>query len=397
MKTAYDLLIAGGGLVGGALALALEPLGLRIGLIEPISETDRERAPQGDRALALSRQSVQTLKSLGLLTAEEDDASAIRRIHVSDRGHFGKVHLEAADCGVDRLGQVVRARRLEKDLSDRLREQASLEVFCPARILSLASSREEVLVSLRDDQGDRVLSAPLLVAADGAQSSVRGLLGIQQDQRDYEQTALVTEVTVGQDPQGTAFERFTPDGPLALLPLGPKRCSVVWTLAKTRAEQVLLENEAQQTQTLQEAFGHWLGPLRLAQGLTAFPLRLIQAKTMVEGRVVLIGNAMHTLHPVAGQGFNLGLRDAMVLADHLATHRQLKGDLGDPAFLGRYARSREKDLKTVVRFTDGLVQLFSIDRGPLVAGRTLALMTLDRLPFIKRRLMGRAMGYGQGA
>lgn len=395
MNESLDLLIAGGGLVGGTLALALRGSGLRVGVIEPLSDPERDRAPQGERALALSRHTVQTLKSLKLFNAIAEEAAAITRIHVSDRGHFGKVRLSAADRGVETLGHVVRARRLEAEIAAALREEPLIRRYCPARILSLASDPHSVLVSIRDDQGDRLLTAPLLVAADGGHSTVRRLLGIPQSEHDYAQTALITEVITQKDHGGTAFERFTAEGPLALLPLAPRRCSVVWTLESENAKNLLEGPKDSLHQHLQSSFGDWLGALVIDRPVTPFPLHFREARSMVEGRTVLIGNALHTLHPVAGQGFNLGLRDAVVLADHLDSRHRLGRDLGEATSLQGYARLRREDLRRVAQFTDGLVKLFSNDQTPLVIGRNLALMALDRLPGLKRRLVGRAMGYEQ--
>ena len=392
----FDVIIVGGGLVGGSLALSLEDTALKIAVIEAQSEAERATSPTGNRALALSRNTVQALRELGVFDAVEAMAAPIRRIHVSDRGHFGKARLEAKDRGVDALGHVVVARGLEKAISEALERAKNVTVIQPARILSLKSGPEKILVSVRSKDEDQVLSARLVVAADGGNSTVRALLDIPQSVKDYGQTAVVTEVTTTKDHDGTAFERFTRSGPLAVLPLGPKRCSVVWTLENKDAEEVLREGDQECIDQLQEAFGRWLGTLTLAAKPIGFPLKLIRSEAMTDDRVVLIGNAMHTIHPVAGQGFNLGLRDAAVLAHRLAARHRLGEDIGDPAFLDQFAKARQSDLDTVVRFTDSLIRIFSNDLQPLVALRNLALTTFDRLPFAKRILTRRAMGYGGG-
>ena len=295
---------------------------------------------------------------------------------------------------MDALGHVVVARGLEQSIAEAMAEAEAITAFQPARILSLKAGPESILVSLRSGNQDRVISARLVVAADGGNSTVRSLLSIPQTVKDYQQTAVVTEVTTSKDHQGTAFERFTRSGPLALLPLGPKRCSVVWTLNSEDAEEVLREGESEFVAQLQDAFGHWLGTLTLARKPQGFPLKLIRAEQMTDDRVILIGNAMHTIHPVAGQGFNLGLRDAAVLAERIAARHRLGEDIGDAGFLAQYAAARKSDLATVIRFTDSLIRIFSNELPPLVALRNLALLTFDRLPFAKRLLARRAMGYG---
>lgn len=394
MTPDFDLIIVGGGLVGGSLALALRGSPLKIAVIEAQTDAERMQAATADRALALSRNTVQALRGLGVFDAVENEAAPIRRIHISDRGHFGKARLDAADRGVEALGHVVVARGLEQAIAEALAKDSNITSFQPARILSLKAGPDSILVSLRSQDQDRVISARLVVAADGGNSTVRSLLNIAQSVRDYQQTAVVTEVTTSKDHQGTAFERFTRSGPLALLPLGPRRCSVVWTLTSEDAEEVLREGESEFVHQLQEAFGQWLGQLTLTRKPQGFPLKLIRAEQMTDDRVALIGNAMHTIHPVAGQGFNLGLRDAAVLAERIAARHRLGEDIGDAKFLAQFAASRKGDLATVIRFTDSLIRIFSNELPPLVALRNLALMTFDRLPFAKRLLARRAMGYG---
>jgi 2-octaprenyl-6-methoxyphenol hydroxylase len=393
MTTDFDILIVGGGLVGGSLALALRRNPLRIGLVEAVTDAERQVAPASDRALALSRGTAQILDGLGLWSAVAPDATPIRHIHVSDRGRFGKTRLHASDQGVDALGHVAVARVLENAIQARLGE-TPVERLCPARVMGLRAGVDRVFVTLRHGDENLNISARLLVAADGGNSTIRSLLGIEQAVREYGQTAIVTEVHTGKDTQLTAYERFTASGPLAFLPLGPKKCSVVWTLDDRAAKDRLQQGEREFTDSLQEAFGYWLGPITLASRPQGFPLKLIKAETMTDQRVVLIGNAMHQIHPVAGQGFNLGLRDAAMLAEWLLAQVGFGEDIGDKAFLDRYAKARRQDLGRVIRFTDTLVRVFSNDVFPLVVARNLALLALDRLPPAKRLLAHQAMGYG---
>jgi 2-octaprenyl-6-methoxyphenol hydroxylase len=317
----------------------------------------------------------------------------IRHIHVSDRGHFGKTRLHAADKGVDALGYVVVARVLEDAIEAALEERA-VERVRPARIIGLKAGGGGIHATLKQHDDCLNLTARLLVAADGGNSTVRTLLGIEQDVREYGQTAIVTEVRTERDTAFTAYERFTSGGPLAFLPLGPKLCSVVWTMNDDRAAELLAQSEAEFTAQLQAAFGTWLGRIEPAGGRHGFPLKLIRAEAMADERVVLIGNAMHQIHPVAGQGFNLGLRDAAMLAERLAAQTAFGGDIGDGDWLAGYAEARRRDLGRVIRFTDSLVRIFSTDFPPLALARNLALVALDRLPGAKRLLARHAMGYG---
>lgn len=394
MNPDFDILIVGGGLVGGSLALALSHSSLRIGLVEAQTDAERQASPAGLRALALSRGTAQSLEQLGVWEAVASAAMPIRHIHVSDRGHFGKTRLHASEADVDALGHVVVARVLENAIQERVATAANVTRLCPARILGLKSGPERMLVSLKQDGESLNVAARLCVAADGGQSTVRSLLGIEQEIRDYGQTAIVTEVRTEKPTDGTAYERFTLSGPLAFLPLERHKSSVVWTLSSEDAENLLQSGEQEFTASLQQAFGHWLGHLTLASRPQGHPLKLIKAGSMMDQRVILIGNAMHQIHPVAGQGFNLGLRDAAVLAERIEAQVRLCGDPGDSDFLDRYATARRKDLERVIRFTDGLVRVFSNGSAPLSLARNAALIVMDRIPAAKRLLCHHAMGYG---
>ncbi|MFN5746625.1 MAG: 2-octaprenyl-6-methoxyphenyl hydroxylase [Methylococcaceae bacterium] len=393
MNCDYDVLIIGGGLVGGSLALALEDAPLRIGIVEAQTDAERQRSPASDRALAISRGSRQILDALGVWPEVAQSAMPIRHIHVSDRGHFGKTRLHAAEQGVDALGYVSVARPLEDAIVRRIGKTKATRL-CPARIIGLKAGPEGVCVMLRQGDQDLNLTTRLLVAADGGNSTVRHLLGIEQAVRDYGQTAIVTEVTTTRQNQHTAYERFTSSGPLAVLPLEPRRSSIVWTLRHEDATELLQQCEHDFTANLQRAFGQWLGTLSVSAKTQGFPLKLVRAESMTDERVVLIGNAMHQLHPVAGQGFNLGLRDAALLADRIKTQAAFGEDIGAKSMLSAYAASRRRDLEKVIRFTDSLVQLFSTDAPPLAVARNIALIALDRIPAAKRLLAGHAMGYG---
>jgi 2-octaprenyl-6-methoxyphenol hydroxylase len=393
MNGDYDVLIVGGGLVGGSLALALRDSPLRVAVVEAQTDAERRASPAGDRALALSRGTAQILGGLGVWDAIAPAAMAIRHIHVSDRGHFGKARLHATEKGVDALGYVAVARVIEDAISQKLNETPITRI-CPARIIGLKAGRDSMCVMLREHGENINPTARLLVAADGGNSTVRNLLGIEQDARDYGQTAIVTEVTTRQDNQFTAYERFTSSGPLAFLPLERRKSSVVWTLKTDDAAELLQQGEAEFTASLQKAFGHWLGEIALAAKPQGFPLKLIRAEKMTDERVVLIGNAMHQIHPVAGQGFNLGLRDAALLAERIKTQAAFGEDVGAEGFLTRYAEARRLDLTRVIRFTDSLVRVFSTDFPPLALARNVALIALDRIPAAKRLLARHAMGYG---
>jgi 2-octaprenyl-6-methoxyphenol hydroxylase len=393
MQHDYDILIAGGGLAGNCLALALKDSGLKVALIEAHTREQLQQSPAGDRALALSAGSVKILQALNAWEEIESVACAINEIHISDRGHFGKARLSAKKQAVDALGFVICARDIEGHVA-KLVEQVGIEQLCPARVVGLISGQDGINVSLKKDQQSNSINftTRLLVGADGGQSTVRTLLEIPQKLTEYGQTAIVTTVKSSLPHNHFAFERFTESGPLAMLPVNNELCSVVWTRSQEEAEDLMSINEDDFMTQLQQCFGYLLGSLTLAAPRRAFPLSLIRADTMVSGRAVIIGNAVHQLHPVAGQGFNLGLRDVAQLAEMLIQQEKNNNDVGDSGLLNQYALVRQKDHDLTIGFTDNVVKIFSTEWLPVAAARSISLAVMDHIPVAKSLLARHAMG-----
>lgn len=391
MQDHYDLIIVGAGLAGNCLALALKNSGLSIVIVEAASRRQLRDSPAGDRALALAAGTVQLLDALGAWKGIADKATAIKNIHISDRGHFGKTRLSAAEQGVDALGYVIAARDIEEHLAG-LVELTHTICLYETRVAGLVSGNDAVNVSLKQDKQSLNLSAQLLVGADGGQSTVRKLLDIPQQITEYGQTALVTTVQAGLPHLNTAYERFTSQGPLALLPVSGRQLSVVWTREHEQAEALMASGEAEFTAELQACFGYRLGELKVVAPRRAFPLSLIRAGGMVSGRAVIVGNAVHQLHPVAGQGFNLGIRDVAELAERLLVQHQNQGDIGCADLLDAYAKQRLADHNKTIGFTNNVVRVFSNDWLPVAALRNTGLAFLDHLPFAKKLLARHAMG-----
>lgn len=397
----FDIIIVGGGLAGNCLAFALNGSGFQVGngsglqvaIIEANTRQELLNSAMGDRALALAAGTVDVLEKLGIWQGLQAKATAITDIHVSDRGHFGKVRLSARKQNVKALGYVLTARAIESHVAD-LIDKTSITQICPARLVGLMSDDKAVNVSIKHKAESLTLSAKLLVGADGGNSSVRKLLDIPQQITDYGQTALVTTVKTSLPHRNIAYERFTDSGPLALLPVGKNLCSVVWTRRTDAAEALMACNDADFLEQLQQSFGYRLGQFTLAASRRAFPVSLIRAKRMRSGRAVIIGNAAHQLHPVAGQGFNLGLRDVTQLTDRLLNQHE-KGDIGSTAFLNSYVAARERDHQQTIAFTDTLVRLFSNDWLPVAAARNVGLAVLDHFPVAKTLLSRHAMGLAQ--
>lgn len=391
MRDHYDLIIVGAGLAGNCLALALKNSGLSIAVVEAASRRQLRDSPAGDRALALAAGTVRLLEALEAWSGVADKATAIKNIHISDRGHFGKTRLSAAEQGVDALGYVIAARDIEEHLAG-LVEQTAVTCLYETRVAGVMSGNDAVNVSLKQHNQSLNLTAQLLVGADGGQSTVRKLLDIPQQITEYGQTALVTTVQAGLPHLHTAYERFTVQGPLALLPVAGRRLSVVWTRETEQAEALMASGEAEFMAELQACFGYRLGELKLVAPRRAFPLSLIRAESMVSGRAVIVGNAVHQLHPVAGQGFNLGIRDVAELAERILRQHQNQGDIGNAELLNAYARQRVADHSKTIGFTNNVIRIFSNDWLPVAALRNTGLAFLDHLPFAKKLLAKHAMG-----
>lgn len=386
MQLDYDILIAGGGLAGNCLALALKDSCLKTAIIEAQTAEQLKNSPAGDRALALAAGTVNMLETLGIWQGIQT-ATPIKQIHISDRGHFGKTRLSAKQQKVKALGYVICARDIETHVAE-LVEQAEIPRFCPARLVGLMAGDNAIHISLKQQDRPVALSARLLVGADGGNSSVRKLLEIPQHITHYGQTALVTTVKADKPHHNTAYERFTESGPLALLPLSNNQLSVVWTRRHEEAEALINGAEDEFLTQLQDCFGYKLGQLHLTAPRRAFPLTLIRAENMTAKRVILLGNAVHQLHPVAGQGFNLGLRDVVQLAELLQQH----SDPGSNEVLQEYAQNRQPDHDKTIAFTDNTVKIFSNSWLALAAMRNAGLTLLDHLPFAKNLLAQHAMG-----
>ncbi len=323
---------------------------------------------------------------------EARGVTPIKRIHVSDRGHLGVARMDAREAGVESLGYVVENRALGAALAGMMTAAENVTLISPAEMQGVEFTAEAARATVVQAGKQRILSARLLIAADGGHSAVRTMLGIATRRVEYGQCAVVANITPERAHAGTAYERFTANGPLALLPMSDKRCSLVWSLPPAEAERMLAVSDSEFLRHLQACFGDRLGAFVKVGTRQSYPLALTRVAEHVRPRLALIGNAAHTLHPVAGQGFNLGLRDVAVLAQVLTEAQAAGSDIGDLSVLQRYADWRRRDNLAVSRFTDGLVRVFSNAFAPLVVARNLGLLALDLMPPVKRSLLHRTMG-----
>jgi 2-octaprenyl-6-methoxyphenol hydroxylase len=387
-----DVAIVGGGLVGASLAAALAGTQRRLLLVERAPFGSAAQPSFDERTTALGNASRRIFEGLGVWPAIAAEAAAIRAIHVSEAGRFGFARLTAAEQGIDAFGYVVANRSLGAALWQRLAAAPNLHLEVPGCVEDLTSTAEAVRFTVVSASGvRRAVAARLVVGADGAQSQVRTAAGIAADVQDYQQVAVVATLVAEGAPAGCAYERFTAAGPLAVLPMPGGRLAVIWACRPERAQELLALGEHAYLAQLQAEFGWRAGRFVRAGRRSSYPLQLTRAATTASHRIVLIGNAAQALHPVAGQGFNLGLRDAAMLAEVIAA---APGDAGDPQLLRRFAAWRARDRAAVVRFTDSLVKLFADRRPGAALLRNLGLLLFDLAPPAKGALARVAAGFG---
>lgn len=398
----YDVAIIGGGLVGASLARALAPLGWKLALIEA-QAAPVTAAAWDERCIALNAASQRIIEGLGLWPALAPSAEPITSTHISERGRFGVARFTAAEAGLPALGYNAPLRAIGATFAGPLAEQPGLDTWVPARLVGLQPGERDVRLRVVHDGREQALSARLVVAADGARSAVRDFLGIDAAHRDYEQVAIVSAVRPQRAHAGVAYERFLPTGPIAVLPkpddAGGHACSLVWTVPAARQAEFMGLDDAAFLAAAHEAFGERLGAFRALGRRQAYPLERVLSERLSAPRVLLAGNAAQALHPVAAQGFNLGLRDVATLADTLTAAVAAGGavDPGAPALLADYSARRERDRARVAGFTDGIVRLFSNAIPGLRGLRHLGLLALELHPGLREAVLQQNLGYGTPA
>jgi 2-octaprenyl-6-methoxyphenol hydroxylase len=390
----YDIVIAGGGMIGTSLALALEPLGLKVAVVEAIPRKAAAQPSFDDRSTALSRSTQRMFEAMGLWPRIVAASTPIRAVHVSDQGRFGFSHIEAEEQGVEALGYVVINRVLGGVLQDALDSLENVDVFCPARIVDIELAPDKAAAEVEFVDGkQQTLTCDLLVASDGANSAVREMMGITAQKSHYGQCAVIGNLLPEKDINNVAYERFTKQGPLAILPVADGRAGFVWTVSEDDADRVMALDDKAFLAELQEQFGYRLGTFSRVGKRASYPLVLSKALRLTATRSVLIGNSAHGLHPVSAQGFNLGMRDVAAIVDCIAdcpTVTQI--DPGGTSLLEQYSRWRRSDQKKLVRFTDGLVKLFGSDSRSLRVLRNIGMLGFDLVPGVRSVFAKHTMG-----
>lgn len=397
-----EVIIVGGGMVGLSLALMLAKSNIAVKLLEAVkypNYDDATVAPYHSsfdaRNTALSRRTVQIYQKLGLWAALQEHATPILEVHITEQGSFGKARLVAEQEKVESFGQVIENAWLGRVLLTQVRQQPLIELIDGVQVSSLQQDAEYVYIEAkRGEEYTHTLKSKLVIAADGRDSFCRQALGVGVDVHDYDQVAIVTAVQTSKPHHQVGFERFSHLGPLALLPLpGEYRRSVVWPVKKgTEDEWLGDENDQHFLDALQKTYGDRAGKFQKTGKRFSFPLSQVLAEKQAVGRVILMGNAAHTIHPVAGQGFNLCMRDADVLMRYILEQIAKSDDVGQPEMLKAYEQARLADQKRVIKFCDSVVRGFSNQNPMLKLLRNTGLVAFDVIPGIKPLVANYAMG-----
>ena len=396
-----EVIIVGGGMVGLSLALMLAKTKIAVKLLEAIkypNYDDAHLAPYHSsfdaRNSALSRRTVQIYQELGLWNALQEHATPILEVNITEQGSFGKARLKAEQEKVESFGQVIENAWLGRVLLTEVRKQPLIELIDGVQVTSLTQDSEYAYLEAQRGDDLLKLQSKIVIAADGRDSFCRKALGIGASEHDYDQVAIVTTVQTSKPHNHVGFERFSPLGPLALLPLpGEYRRSVVWPVKKgTEGEWLGEENDQHFLDALQDTYGDRAGKFQKTGRRFSFPLSQVLAEKQVVGRVVLMGNAAHTIHPVAGQGFNMCMRDAHVLVRYLTEQVAQQADLGDATMLQDYEKSRLTDQQRVIKFCDSVVRGFSNANPVLKFIRNTGLVAFETIPGIKPLVANYAMG-----
>ena len=396
-----EVIIVGGGMVGLSLALMLAKANIGVKLLEAIkypNYDDANLAPYHSsfdaRNSALSRRSVQIYQELGLWNALQEHATPILEVNITEQGSFGKARLKADQEKVESFGQVIENAWLGRVLLTEVQKQPLIELIDGVQVISLTQDTDQAHIEAVRGEESFSLQAKLVIAADGRDSFCRQALGIGADEYDYDQVAIVTTVQTSKPHHHVGFERFSHLGPLALLPLpGEYRRSVVWPVKKgTEGEWLGEENDQHFLDALQETYGDRAGKFQKTGRRFSFPLSQVLAEKQAVGRVVLMGNAAHTIHPVAGQGFNLCMRDAYVLVRSLIEQLSKSEDIGEPSMLLAYEQARLTDQQRVIKFCDSVVRGFSNQNPVLKLIRNTGLLAFDMIPGVKPLVANYAMG-----
>ncbi len=390
VNSSYDIVIVGGGLVGMSLAIALAKSPCSVLLLE-----QNQAAPVHDNVLdlrttGLTRSSEQVFKQSGIWGFLATAATPIEKLDISEQGNFGVARIDAKQHGVSPIGYMMPNHHLTKTLSEQVSKQPNVRVLSPAALTAAEQIANGYRIKIDYQEKQFSIQTSLLVGSDGGNSKTRTLLGIEVKQKSYQQRAIITNVKTQKHHQNVAFERFTQHGPLAVLPVQNNCCALIWTQSEENADHYLQMNDQEFLTSLQKAFGYRLGKFTEVGQRSAYPLSSTTSNELTTSHAVLIGNAAQTVHPVAAQGLNLGLRDVNTLVHML---KEINYDSQQfPQMLLQYPQKRQADRDHVIKITDGLVRIFSPQVWPAKILRSLGMRLISNVPLMQRGMLRRNMG-----
>lgn len=385
------VIIVGGGMTGASLALAISTVSqgkVQVVLIEA-NLPNKTHSSFDARSIALAYSTCRQFDKIGIWHELKKYVTPITHIHISEYSHASAVNMHAKDYSLSALGYVVELHDAGNQLFEQLKKVSNIELYCPDEVISVERTIEQVSVKLTTG---KILTGQLLVAADGSNSMIGEASQIEWKRDSYQQCAIIATVLTSKAPHGRAFERFTQYGPLAMLPISKGRSSLVWCHPLEKQQHIMQWNNDRFMSELQKWFGWRLGEIKAVSERYCFSLLLSQAKRVISHRLVLIGNAAQTLHPIGGQGFNLAMRDVMLLANIISEVSHYTGDIGDYSILRQYQMQRLDDRHRTIKLTDNLVHLFSNNHLIFAIGRNVGLMAIEALPLIRNILARRVMG-----
>ncbi|QGM80486.1 2-octaprenyl-6-methoxyphenyl hydroxylase [Otariodibacter oris] len=398
MAEQFDIAIVGGAITGSVLSLALSSATshkIRIAIIEKSIPNFAEQGGFDARSIALAYGSLQKLAKIQSLVGQNlvdliaQISTPIHKIHVSDQGHFGKTHIKAEELHLPQLGTVVELAKLGEKLNNIIAQHQNITLFCPNTVEKVERSNTHCTLTLANQE---VIECKLVVAADGIQSQIAQKCGVETVLvKEYNQSAIIANVELSESHQNQAFERFTTQGPFALLPLTEKTMSLVWCMNDTT--EVMDYSDDEFLQAIQQQFGWKLGKFSRVSKRFVYPLSLRKSQSHIHHRLAIVGNASQFLHPVAGQGFNLGMRDLFELATLVGTAFNQQQDIGDQALLSTFNENRQADQERIMRSTSGLISIFCCEFLPVQVIRNLGLLALNPLTFARHKVAHRALGW----
>ncbi len=389
-KNNYSVVIVGGGLVGASLAIALKKIGLDLLVLEAVEAESQLQPSFDDRSVALSLSSMKILNKFGIYEKLKYKGQALENIHVSDQGQYGFARLESNKLNIEQLGAVIENRILGELLLDKV-EQLKIEYRSPIKVTKATKDDRGYSLLLTNGEHEETVNCSLLILADGARSPLKNDLGFTTKETDFEKSAIVCNVKPQLPHNNWAYERFTSNGPLALLPLNQNRLSIVWSNTVEKTKELINSTEEEFAEELLKSFGARLGWFEKIGKRLSFPLKQIVSINTVKENCLLIGNSAQTLHPIAGQGLNLALRDILALQAHLGSSNLDK--LGDYNDLLMFEKTRVKDRQETIANTEGLARLFANEWSPMTYSRNFIMKFMDIIPPLKEKFAIQAMGF----